>query len=322
MLRRLPPVDDPRLIAHLGDDAAVLRLSPELAVVQTVDCITPIVNDPYLFGQIVAANALSDIYAMGGRPVMALNIVGYPIRSLPAGHLEEMLRGGADKAREAGVAVAGGHTLEDPAPKYGMAVTGIANPAHLVTKRGARPGDALFLTKPIGTGVLATALEQKLAGAAVESVISPVMTALNRGAAEAMLAVGVHACTDVTGFGLLGHLHDLARASGLSARVYAQNVPVLPGARALASRAVSRGTLNNLRHAGEWVAWESDPDHDEQVLLCDAQTSGGLLIAVSVDRKDALIRALEGGGCLACSEVGRLEDGPPGRVLVSGKLAR
>lgn len=312
----MPLIDDDRFLGKIGDDAVVYRVSADLAVVQTVDYITPVVNDPYAFGQVVAANALSDIYATGATPVFALNLIGFPVRSLPLSHMEQILLGGAAKAAEVGVVVAGGHSIEDHAPKYGMAVTGFVHPDRLVTKAGGRPGDVLFLTKPLGSGVITTALDQGLADPDLEARILPVMTALNASAAGAMMQVGPTACTDVTGFGLLGHLHEMAKASGLAARVRNDSVPVLPEARDLAGRALSNGTRNNIRFLALHVAWDPGVCAEARVLLCDAQTSGGLLIAVPADRRQEMAAALERVGCMACAEIGELVEGTPGAIRV------
>ncbi len=306
-------------LASIGDDVAARKLSDDLALVQTVDYITPVLNDPYLFGQVAAANALSDIYAVGAKPSFALNLVGFPVRSLPLGYLSEILRGGADKAREAGVEIAGGHTIDDPGPKYGMAVTGFAHPERLIRKSGAKPGDALFLTKPLGVGVLTTALDQRLASVDLEDLVLPVMLQLNAGAARAIERVGAHACTDVTGFGLLGHLHEMAWKSGLSARVHLPAVPILSVAARFAARAISTGTQNNLRHLQRWVDWPEEAPNEDRVLLSDAQTSGGLLIAVAQEKRDALRVALQEEGCLTFAEIGSLESGDSGRITVLGE---
>lgn len=303
-------------MAKLGDDATVYRVSDELAVVQTIDIITPVVDDPYAFGQVAAANALSDIYAMGATPTFALNVVGFPVRSLPIDYLEQILLGGAAKAAEAGVPVAGGHSIEDYAPKYGLSVTGFVHPGSLITKGGGRPGDALFLTKPLGIGIITTALDQGLADNRMAERILPVMTTLNRAASEAMVKVGATACTDVTGFGFLGHLHELARASGVSARVQAGAIPVLPEARTLAGpRTTSTGTRNNLQFLSPLVEWGAGTDDVDRLILADAQTSGGLLIAVPQARKAEMQQALQQAGCLSC-EVGSLVAGEPGRLIV------
>jgi selenide,water dikinase len=294
----------------------VYALRKDLALVQTVDFITPIVDDPYAFGSIAAANALSDIYAMGARPVTALNIVAFPIRSLPLATLQEILRGAAETVAEAGATVVGGHTIYDPDPKFGLAVTGLAHPDRIVRKAGGRPGDAVILTKPLGTGILTTALDRRLIGEEDLQEAVQAMRTLNRAAAEVMVEVGVHACTDVTGFGLLGHLHELAEASGVSARISVAHIPVLPGVWDLARRdAVPGGSRSNQRYLMEHVTWGEGIKPDEQVVLCDAQTSGGLLIAVSARRRSQLLAALRERGILA-ADIGKLTRGSLGRITV------
>ena len=279
-----------------GDDAAVYRLADELAIVQTIDFFPPIVDDPYQFGAIAAANALSDVYAMGGRPILALNVVCFP-DNLPKRVLGEVLRGGADTAQEAGVLVAGGHTLRDAEPKYGMSVTGTLHPDALVTNAGARPGDALVLTKPIGTGIVTTAAKAGSVDADVLDAAVAAMRRLNRDASLAMQAVGVHAATDVTGFGLIGHLTGMLRGSGAAARVDAGAVPVLPGVRELLAQGVAPGgTRNNLAAAEAHTAWSPRLTEDDRLLLCDAQTSGGLLIAVAEERLPRLLDELSARG--------------------------
>ncbi|MDQ1644250.1 MAG: selenide, water dikinase [Cryptosporangiaceae bacterium] len=262
-----------------GDDAAVVRLSPTLAVVATADFFTPVVDDAYDWGRIAAANALSDVYAMGGTPTVAVNLLGWPRDVLPLELVTEVLRGGLDVTREARCHLAGGHSVDDPEPKYGMAVTGIADPDRLLRNDAGRPGVPLTLTKPLGIGVLNS--RHKATGEVFAEAIAT-MTALNRDASAAALAAGVICATDVTGFGLLGHLHKLARASGVSARIDAAAVPYLDGARAaLGAGYVSGGTRRNL----DWVRPHGDfagISEDELLLLADAQTSGGLLIAGEV----------------------------------------
>lgn len=317
VLRHLPLTHDPRFLGQIGDDAVVYRVADDLAVVQSVDYITPVVDDPYTFGQIAAANALSDIYATGATPAFALNLAGYPVRSLPLAHLEQILSGGADKVAEAGAVIAGGHSIEDHAPKYGLAVTGFVHPDRVVTKGGGRPGDVLFLTKPLGSGIITTALDRREVLPEVEKRILPIMAALNRDAAAAMVRVGASACTDVTGFGLLGHLHSLAAASGLSAVVRAAAVPVLSEALELTeSDVVSTGTRNNMRYLAEHVTWEASVTRQWRLLLCDAQTSGGLLIAVSAARQAAMERALAEAGCLCYAQIGELAPGKAGHLNV------
>ena len=296
VLKRLPAVDNARVLAGVGEDACVFRLRDDLAIVQTVDVITPVLDDPFSFGEVAAANALSDIYAMGAVPLFALNVVCFPVRMLPLRILEAMLHGGVGKAAEAGVPIVGGHTLDDPTPKYGMVVTGMIDPARIVRKSGARAGDRLVLTKPLGTGVLTTALTHGLGGPEIEARVLPVMAQLNRAAADAMQAVGVSACTDVTGFGLLGHLRDMAEQSGTAAKVSLGRVPVLPEAwQLLRDGALSQGTRNNLHLLADQVRWHPSVSAEARALLCDAQTSGGLLIALAPERADTLLAALAAG---------------------------
>lgn len=315
MLRRLPQPSDPNLLLGLGtdDDAAIYRLSDDLAIVQTVDVFTPVVDDPYQYGVIAAANALSDIYAKGGRPLLALNIVGFP-RKLSLDILSEILRGGADKTGEAGVMIVGGHSIDDPEPKYGLAVTGFVHPDRFVTNAGARPGDALYLTKPLGLGVITTGIKQAKTPPQVADEAVRVMGVLNRAASEAMTAVGVHAATDVTGYGLLGHLHEIVAASGVGAHVSASAVPMLDGARGLAgSGAVAGGTARNLEWLADKARWAPEIDEVTRILLADAQTSGGLLIAVAPERASALEAALRDRGVETVARIGGISarDGAP-----------
>ena len=275
-----------------SDDAAVYRLTDELCVVQTVDFFPPIVDDPYDFGAIAAANAFSDVYAMGGTPLLALNTVCFP-EDLDKKILIEILRGGADVAAEAGVLIAGGHTIRDPEPKYGMAVTGTVHPDRLVTNAKARPGDQLVLTKPIGTGVIATAAKAQATDAATLEGAVSTMRRLNRAACEAMLAVGPHAATDVTGFGLAGHLVSMMKASGTTGHLRLGSVPLLPGTRELVERGfVPGGTRRNLESLASSVRWHADLTEDDRLILSDAQTSGGLLISLASDRVPALLKEL------------------------------
>ena len=275
------------------DDAAVYRLRDDLALVQTVDVFTPVVDDPYQYGVISVANALSDVYAMGAKPLLALNIVGFPRGKLPLEVLGEILRGGAAKAEEAGVLIVGGHSIDDPEPKYGLAVTGTVHPERLITNAGGRPGDMLVLTKPLGLGVITTGIKQDKTPPEVAAEAIRVMGILNRAASEAMVEVGVHACTDVTGYGLLGHLHEMAEGSGLSARISAARVPFLPAAHRLAGQgAIAGGTARNVEYLLDKVDYDERVDEQTRLLLADAQTSGGLLIAVPKDRLRALEEAL------------------------------
>jgi selenide,water dikinase len=302
--------------AFEGDDAAVLRLDDTRALVLTTDFFTPIVDDPGDWGRIAAANAMSDVYAMGGRPVIAVNLAAWPGDGLPLALLADVLRGAASTARSAGCLVVGGHTIDDPVPKYGMAVVGMADPEALMTIDRAVPGDRLILTKPLGTGVVTTALKRD--GADAESLEAAVdsMTALNASASEAALAAGVRAATDVTGFGLLGHLHRMLSASGVAAELDASRVPMLPGAMDLAGRGfVSGGTRANMARMEQAVAIDVAVSHETVVLLHDAQTSGGLLLSANPGSVDALLTSLTASG-LCAAEVGAVIVGAPGRITI------
>jgi len=317
----VPTISDPRILvdASTRDDAAVYQLTPDRAIVATVDFFTPVVDDAYDFGRIAAANAFSDVYAMGATPLLALNLVGWPRDTLPYELLGEVLRGGADVAKAAGAFVLGGHSVDDPEPKYGMVAIGEVHPNRIVTLARARPGDALVLTKPIGTGVLTTALKRDLATAAEIAPAVAAMTTLNAGAARAMRATGggVHAATDVTGFGLLGHLHNMLAASGVSAEIDAAAVPLLPKALELAERgAIPGGTKRNRETLAPHVQFDSKVPEPLRVLLFDAQTSGGLLIAVDPERANTLIAALQGEGTPTAVRIGRLSRGVAGTIAV------
>ena len=317
----MPTLSDPRILvdASTRDDAAVYQLTPDRAIVATVDFFTPVVDDAYDFGRIAAANAFSDVYAMGATPLLALNLVGWPRDTLPYELLGDVLRGGADIAKAAGAFVLGGHSVDDPEPKYGMVVIGEVHPNRIVTLARARPGDALVLTKPIGTGVLTTALKRDLATAAEIAPAVAAMTTLNAGAARAMRATGggVHAATDVTGFGLLGHLHNMLAASGVAAEVDAAAVPLLPKALELAERgAIPGGTKRNREALAPHVQFDPKVPEPLRVLLFDAQTSGGLLIAVDPDRANTLIAALQTEATLAAVRIGRLSRGVAGAIAV------
>ena len=294
MLRQLPPMTDPNLLVGTAtaDDAAVYRLDDDTALIQTLDFFPPIVDDPFTFGAVAAANSFSDIYAMGGRPLLAMNIVGFP-RDLPTELLAEILKGGAAKATEAGVLVVGGHTVDDQEPKYGMAVTGLVKPGSQVTNAGARPGDVLVLTKPIGTGIITTAAKQGVAPAEVVDQAVEHMSTLNEEASHAMTEVGVNACVDVTGFGLLGHLMGMLKTSGVGARVRWGSVPLMDGVWELVQDGIAPGgTHRNLESFDRDIDWHPDLSTEIRLLLCDAQTSGGLLISVPAGRLDALLAAL------------------------------
>lgn len=298
------------------DDAAVYRVSPEQALLLTVDFFTPIVDDAYQWGAIAAANAFSDCYAMGGKPVLALNLVGWP-QALGYDLLAEVLEGGADKAREAGVSVVGGHTIEDQEPKYGMSVTGMVHPDRIVRSSAARPGMSLVLTKPLSMGVVATAIKGGACPPALAAEATAIMAALNAGAAEAMLAVGVEAATDITGFGLLGHLHSLARLSGCSAEIWMDAVPVLDGVADLAAQGmVPGGTRRNQAYYAPFVDAGAGVGDVDQTLLYDAQTSGGMLIVVDTAAEADLLADLRVRKTAAAAVIGRTVAGEAGRIHV------
>ncbi len=307
---------DPNVLvgAETCDDAAVYRLTDTLALVLTVDYFTPIVDDPYVFGQIAAANSLSDVYAMGGRPIAMLSIVGFPRDKLPMAVLGEILRGGADKAREAGVSVVGGHSIDDAEPKIGYAVVGLVDPARIWRNVGARPADALVLTKPLGTGIISTAIKQAKAPAAAVEAAQRTMATLNRAAAEAAAAVPVHAATDVTGFGLLGHLREMTVGSGVAARVSAGRVPFLPHVPALAEAGlVPGGTRRNLKAVAAVVRWDPGLAEPRRLALVDAQTSGGLLVATPDPA--ALLRRLAAAGVEGAAQIGEITAPDPAGTI-------
>jgi selenide,water dikinase len=302
-----------------GDDAAVYVLPGGRALIQTVDFFTPIVDDPFDWGRIAAANAFSDVYAMGGTPVTALNLVAWPVKELSLDLLAQVLEGGLAIAREAGAVIVGGHSIHDPEPKYGMAVIGFADPDRVVRNSTMRPGDHLFLTKPLGLGIVTTAVKRGEATPEQLSLAVDTMTTLNAAAAEAMLEAGVSAATDVTGFGLLGHLHIALSASGVAAIVDAGAPRLLPGTLGLAQRGVvPSGTRSNHDFVDPHVEWGELPEA-EQLVLADAQTSGGLLIAIAEDRAPSLRAALERRG-MAADEVGVVEAGESGRMEVRGRV--
>lgn len=302
-----------------SDDAAVYRVSDDLAIVLTVDFFTPVVDDAYEFGRIAVTNALSDIYAMGAKPVLALNLVAYPSRTRPLDKLEEILRGGSDQAAAAGVSIAGGHSIDDPEPKYGLCVMGIVNPSRVLTNSGARVGDRLILTKPIGTGIVNTAIKHDTAPPEAIAESIRVMTMLNGPASEAALEVGCNACTDVTGFGLLGHLHEMAFGSGAGAIVRFHDVPLIQGVKELlALDEAPGGTYSNRDHlvSEGAVVWPEGLSEEDQLALCDAQTAGGLLISVAADRAEELLNALRTAGTLCAVEIGEIIDDPMCRIHV------
>ena len=318
VLRHLAPVEDPNALvdASTGDDAAVYLLSADRALVVTADFFTPIVDDPFDYGRIAAANALSDLYAMGARPLFALNLVGFPRKLLGEGILERIVEGGSLVCSQAGIPVLGGHSVDDAEPKFGLVAVGEVHPDRLTSHAGFRPGDALVLTKPLGTGVVATAIKAGAAGGRVIARAVEVMATLNRGAAEAAQAVGARGVTDVTGFGLLGHLRAALRASGAAATVRAADVPLLEGALELAGAGhVPGGTERNLEDLAPDVTWGADVGERVRTLLADAQTSGGLLVAIPGERLEDLLAALRGKAPLA-AVIGQVTEGRPGAITV------
>lgn len=301
------------------DDAAVVRLNAEQAIISTTDFFPPVVDHPYWFGAIAAANAMSDVYAMGGQVLMAINLVAFPT-SLDMAILSEIMRGGAEKVREAGAVLGGGHTVTDDEPKYGLAVTGVVHPAHIMPKGGAQPGDGLVLTKPLGSGCITTALKNKRADPAHVTSAMHIMAALNRGAAAAGQAVGAHAMTDITGYGLLGHSYEMARLSGTVFRIDTAALPWMPGARHYAELgSFPGGQGRNRAYYQQWVHVADDVDAPTRDLLYDPQTSGGLLIAVPAARVPELLRELDAHATPGW-HVGTVESvpagGEPGIVVV------
>ncbi len=319
ILEAIPPSIDPGVIVGMdtADDAAVYRISEDCAVVQTVDFFTPIVDDPYMFGSISAANSLSDIYAMGARPLFALSIVGFPDKRLPLSVLKEIMNGALDKAAEAGISIVGGHTVEDIEPKFGLAVTGIIHPDHVIRNSGAQPGDMLVLTKPIGIGIISTAAKSGLANEAVVKEAEQLMATLNRAACDAMVEVGAHACTDITGFGLLGHLREMAVGSNVDMILSASAVPIISTVKDLAAAgAVPGGTMNNLKHVHPYVTFAPRISEVDQLILSDAQTSGGLLISLPMCQIDILMSTLQKYGVEDATVIGQVKAKGVGHIDV------
>lgn len=320
VLAGLPEVVDPNLLvgSNTCDDAGVYKLDEHTALVQTVDVFSPVADDPYTFGQIAAANSLSDIYAMGGRPLTALSVIGFPIESVDHRAMTQMLRGGLDKMREAGAAVVGGHSINDHEPKFGYAVTGLIDPARIVTNSGAKPGDLLVLTKPLGVGVISFAAQCGLASEEAVASAGRVMTELNKAAGEAMTEVGVNAATDVTGFGLFGHLGEMAVQSGVTAHIYFDQIPLLDGVLDYISRgAISGGCERNREHSSSFVEPGEGVSEEMEWALYDPQTSGGLLISVSPADVDALLARLKNGGVGNAAVIGELTGPSEGRIILT-----
>ena len=318
VLSSLPVFVNPDVLigTETSDDACVYRINDKQAIVQTLDFFTPIVDNPYHFGAIAAANALSDIYAMGARPLFALNIVGFPEDTLPLAILEEILKGAGDKAAEAGIGILGGHTIEDKEPKYGMVVTGLIDPGNIISNKGAQPGDTLILTKPVGTGILTTALKRGLLTSELQDELIKTMSELNRITAEKMTGFEIHACTDVTGFGLLGHLREMSVASGCNVTIYMDKIPLIREASNMATAGIiPGGTYNNLNYIIKDVDFGST-SRTMQLLLCDAQTSGGLLIAMPVKEAKKYLDEIKNDGVSEAALIGEFTDKGKGIITV------
>lgn len=319
VLQSLPqPAVSPNLLVGLdtGDDAGVYKLNDDTAIVQTTDFFTPIVDDPYSFGQVAAANAISDVYAMGGKPITALNIVAFPISTLDKSILTEILRGSGDKLAEADVSLVGGHSIDDQEPKFGLAVTGVVHPENVKTNTGAKPGDKLILTKPIGVGIYSTSIKNNLLSNDEINRVTNVMSTLNKTASETMAGYDVHACTDVTGFGLLGHASEIAEGSNVEIRIIKDQVPVLDRVKELAeSGAVPGGTKNNLDHVKDIVTFPESMTQVDQWILSDAVTSGGLMMAVNGDQAETLLAELQDKDVEA-KIIGEVTDEKSGQITV------
>lgn len=301
-----------------NDDAGVYKLNEEQAIVQTADFFTPVVDDPYSFGMIAAANALSDIYAMGAKPLTAMNLVAFPIKELDQSILAQILQGGYDKIREAGAILLGGHSIDDKEPKYGLSVTGIVHPQQVLSNAKAQAGDYLVLTKPLGIGIITTGIKRGFVSVEDEQEAIRVMAELNKSASEAAIEANVNSLTDITGFGLLGHLHEMMKGSGVQAQLQAQNVPVLEAAwDCLKKKAIPGGSLANREYLADKVVFDSDVPEESQLVLCDAQTSGGLLISVPAEHLEVLLESLRTRKTIASAVIGRVESGEPGLIKVA-----
>jgi selenide,water dikinase len=310
---------DPNLIVGLdrADDAGVYRISDDLALIQTVDFFTPIVDDPYWFGQIAAANALSDVYAMGGVPKTAMNLVAFPAKDMDISVLRKIIEGGLDKMREAAVVLVGGHTIEDTELKYGLSVTGFVHPDRVLTKRSLRPGDRLILTKPLGTGIISTAIKGGLASREITDQVTRSMAALNKTAADVMTDYPVHACTDISGFGFLGHLSEMVVGSGYGVRVAASRVPLFPETLQYAGMGlIPAGAYRNRDFRRFMVDFASSVDRALQDVLFDPQTSGGLLICVAPEIAEELLKDLKAKGIKDAAIVGEVVTEPKERIIV------
>jgi len=300
-----------------ADDAAVYRLTDTTALVQTIDYFTPVVDDPFVFGEIAAANSLSDIYAMGAKPIIALNIIGFPVKKLSLDIMVEILKGGCSKAKEAGISIIGGHTIDDIELKYGLSVTGLVHPDKVITNAKAKAGDALILTKPLGIGIATTAIKRDIISKNMLEQVIEVMVTLNDKAAMAMIDADVHACTDITGFGLLGHLYEMVSASKLGAEIYYNNIPLISKVTDMARNdIIPGGTKKNLEFIEKNIIWGKKFEIFEKLILADAQTSGGLLIAVPAGNKEKLINSLKQKGVSTRAEIGFIVDEPEQKIIV------
>jgi selenide,water dikinase len=320
VLRGLPKVHDPNLLVgtETCDDAGVYRLTDDLAIVQTIDFFPPVVDDPFIYGQIAAANALSDVYAMGGTPRTALNLVGFPDDKLPLTILGEILRGGADRAKEAGCVIVGGHTVRDAEIKYGMAVTGIIHPQRIITNAAAKPGDVLVLTKALGTGFVTTAYKMRGCPQDALDAACASMVQLNKPGCEAMLEVGVHAATDITGFGLAGHAYEMAQGSGVTVALDLERLPLLPHVPELVRKGYfTRASKTNASFVAPGLRIEGKPDPVRLEVFYDAQTSGGLLISVAKEKAEGLVKLAQGRGALATCLVGEVLEQQEGVWLIA-----
>ena len=320
VLANIPEAQDPNIIigTATADDAAVYKIDDKRAIVQTVDFFTPIVDDPYCYGQISAANSISDIYAMGGRPLFALSIIAFPVNTVPASILEAIVKGGIDKAKEAGIEIIGGHSIDDPEPKYGLTVTGVVELDKVVRNDRAEAGDVLILTKPLGTGIISKAIKSDDAADEDIKEAIKVMSFLNKGASEAMVEAGIKAATDITGFGLLGHLYGMLKASGAGARLKASSIPTIKGVWKYAKKGhIPAGTKNNLAYVNEKIIWGSSISEDAKYVIADAQTSGGLLISCPKEKKEKLIALLSKANCLAVSEIGEIVEDKENRIWIA-----
>lgn len=319
VLKSLPPIEDPRLLVgtNTADDAGVYKISDDLAIIQTVDFFPPTLDDPYVFGQVAAANSLSDCYAMGGTPITVLNVVGWPKDAFPLSVLGDVLRGGQDKVVEAGAVVAGGHTCIDRELKYGLAVTGIVHPDKIVTNASAKPGDRLILTKPLGIGVITTAIKLGRASDDIAQKVGAVMSELNKKAAELMRRFRVHACTDVTGFGLMGHLYEMMTASEVSAKLYFSQIPIIPEAYQFTGpETVPGGSKGNLSFMQPHAELSPRISEEQSILIHDAQTSGGLVLSVHHDDAAELLATLHAEGVSRASLIGEVREGEKGKIIV------